>query len=95
VSAYYWFTKTDRLIGYPVTDAVEQEVSATIQTIVEGIEAGVFPARPSEKEQRWVECWSCTPDGLSNAALRSEWERKRDDPALTAYAGLCEPTVAE
>ena len=95
VSAHYWFTKTDRLIGYPVTDAVEQEVSAAIHTIVEGIEAGVFPARPSEKEQRWVECWHCTPDGLSNTQLRHEWERKREAPELRAYADLCEPVVAE
>jgi ATP-dependent helicase/nuclease subunit B len=95
VSAYYWFTKTDRLIGYPVTELVEQKVSAAIHTIVDGIEAGVFPARPSEKEQRWVECWHCTPDGLSNTQLRHEWERKREAPELSAYADLCEPVVAE
>jgi ATP-dependent helicase/nuclease subunit B len=94
-TAYYWFTKTDRLIGYPVTESVEQEVSGAIHTIVNGIEAGVFPARPSEKNQRWVECWSCTPDGLSSAQLRSDWERKRDDPSLAPYAYLCEPEAAE
>lgn len=95
VSAYYWFTKTDRLIGYPVTEAVEQEVLAAIQTIVDGIEAGVFPARPSGKEQNWVGCWHCTPDGLSNTQLRHEWERKHEAPGLRAYADLCEPVVAE
>lgn len=95
VTAYYWFTKTDRLIGYPVTELVEQEVSAAIHTIVHGIESGVFPARPSDKDQHWVECWACTPDGLSKTQFRHDWERKRDAPALRAYAGLCEPAVAE
>jgi RecB family exonuclease len=95
-SAYYWFTKTDKLIGYPVTESVEQEVSAAIHTIVEGIESGVFPAHPSETDPRnWVECWACTPDGLSGRHLRSDWERKRHDPALQAYAALCEPEAAE
>ena len=94
-TAYYWFTKTDRLIGYPVTESVEQEVSAAIRTIVDGIEAGVFPAHPSAKAPRWVECWYCAPDGLSSTQLRSDWERKRDDPALAPYADLCEPEAAE
>jgi ATP-dependent helicase/nuclease subunit B len=94
-TAYYWFTKTDRLIGYQVTESVEQEVSAAIHTIVDGIEAGMFPAHPSEKAPRWVECWSCAPDGLSSTQLRSDWQRKRDDPSLAPYADLCEPEAAE
>jgi ATP-dependent helicase/nuclease subunit B len=94
-TAYYWFTKTDRLVGYQVTESVEQEVSAAIRTIVDGIEAGMFPAHPSEKAPRWVECWSCAPDGLSSTQLRSDWERKRDDPALAPYADLCEPEAVE
>lgn len=95
-SAYYWFTKTDKLIGYPVSESVEQEVSAAVHTIVEGIESGVFPAHPSETDPRnWVECWACTPDGLSGRHLRSDWERKRHDPALHAYTALCEPEAAE
>ena len=95
-SAYFWFTKTDKLIGYPVTESVEQEVSAAIHTIVEGIESGVFPAHPPETDPRnWVECWACPPDGLSGRHLRSDWERKRHDPALHAYAALCEPEPAE
>ena len=96
VNAYYWFTKADRLIGYPVTESVEREVTAAINQVVAGIESGVFPAHPSEKDSgHWVDCWYCTPDGLSSTQLRREWERKRRDPALTTYAQLCEPEEPE
>jgi hypothetical protein len=38
-----------------------------------------------------VDCWFCSPDGLSAAEARRGWERKRDDVRLAAYVGLCEP----
>jgi RecB family exonuclease len=95
-SAYYWFTKTDKLIGYQVTEDVAQEVAAAIHTIVTGIESGVFPARPSNKKSyRWTDCWSCTPDGLSDNDVKREWERKRDNPSLAVFTSLCEPEVVE
>lgn len=96
VHASYWFTKTDQLIGYPVTEQVEQRVSAAIHTIAAGIEAGIFPAHPSKTDPRgWVECWACTPDGLSSSQLRGDWGRKRHDPVLLAYADLAEPEDAQ
>jgi len=96
VTARYWFTQTDQLIGYEVTERVEQDVAAAIHTIVDGIESGVFPAHPSGKKIRgWVDCWFCTPDGLSSAEARREWERMRHDPALAAYRALSEPEAVE
>jgi ATP-dependent helicase/nuclease subunit B len=95
-SAYYWFTKIDKLIGYPVTAQVEEDVSSAINTIVAGIEAGIFPARPSEKKTfRWADCASCSPDGLSDADVGREWKRKRQSPALALLTNLCEPEVVE
>lgn len=95
-SAYYWFTKTDKLIGYQVTEDVAQAVIAAIHTIVTGIESGVFPARPSDKKSyRWTDCWSCTPDGLSDSDVKREWERKRENPSLAVFTNLCEPQVVE
>ena len=38
--------------------------------------------RPIEPTWGWVDCWYCTPDGLSDQHVRRDWERKRDDPAL-------------
>lgn len=95
-SAYYWFTKTDKLIGYQVTEEVAQNVAAAIHTIVTGIESGVFPGRPSDKKSYgWTDCWSCTPDGLSDSDIKREWERKRDNPSLAVFTSLCEPEVVE
>jgi ATP-dependent helicase/nuclease subunit B len=61
VWAGYWFTKTNKRIGYPVTAEVEQKVAWAVNAIVEGIAAGVFPAHPSEKPLYGrVNCWNCT-----------------------------------
>jgi len=95
VRALYWFTKANKFIGYPVTEEVEQKVSWAIDTIVEGIAAGVFPAHPSDKPAYgYVDCWTCTPDGLSDAHVRREWERKRIDPTLASYKALTEAGLA-
>jgi hypothetical protein len=96
VRAEYWFV-TSRgkftRIGYAVTDAVLEEASATIGTIVHGIEAGVFPPHPEEGKSTsiFIACDVCDPDGLGTVDLRQQWERKRHDPAMTAYADLAEP----
>jgi hypothetical protein len=91
----YWFvTGTGRFerIGYEVTDVVAAEVGGALGTIVDGISRGLFPLHPPEAPG-WnrVDCWPCSPDGLSAAEARRGWERKRADPALAAYADLCEP----
>lgn len=92
----YWFNTSRggfRELGYVVTSEVAGEVVTAIDTIVEGIAAGVFPAHPAEPSSRvsYVDCWYCTPDGLSVADRRREWERKRFDPVLAPYVGLAEP----
>jgi ATP-dependent helicase/nuclease subunit B len=91
----YWFvTSTGGFarIGYEVTEAVSNEVGAVLGTIVDGINRGIFPLRPPEVPG-WnrVDCWFCSPDGLSAGEARRDWERKRDDALLTAYVDLCEP----
>jgi RecB family exonuclease len=95
VHAEYWFATSrgrfDR-IGYPVTADVLAATAATLGTIVEGIEAGVFPNHPNASATFfYVPCQVCDPDGLGTVELRSHWERKRSDPALALYADLAEP----
>jgi hypothetical protein len=96
----YWFTSTKgewKCLGYPVTRDVEAEVVGAIDTIVSSINEGVFPAHPSEQPKwKWVDCWYCTPDGLSGADRRRDWERKaKGDAALAAYARLAEPELLD
>lgn len=91
----YWFvTATGRFerIGYEVTEAVAAEVGEALGVIADGINRGLFPLRPPEVPG-WnrVDCWPCSPDGLSAAEVRRGWERMRGDPALAAYVDLCEP----
>ena len=63
-----------------------------MQTIVDGIESGVFPAHPTAGSTTpFIECHSCDPDGLGVADLRARWDRKRLDPDLALYAELADP----
>jgi ATP-dependent helicase/nuclease subunit B len=94
VQAHYWFISERegfRRIGYAVDERVLARVGTTLATIVDGIERGAFPARPDASGTPWVTCPYCDPDGLGVADLRREWERKRNDPAIAAYAGMAEP----
>ena len=99
IHAEYWFaTSAGGFVrkGYRVTDAVLTETAATLAKIVAGIEAGVFPPHPDGNATFFfVACVVCDPDSLGTVELRTHWERKRDDPALAAYAELAEPTEAD
>jgi ATP-dependent helicase/nuclease subunit B len=95
----FWFTSAKRDFkwkGYWMTPEVVAEVEAALEVIVDGIGRGVFPARPSQQPAwRWVDCWYCTPDGLSGAERRREWDAKRLDPVLRPYLELAEPEALD
>ncbi|MBV8952442.1 MAG: PD-(D/E)XK nuclease family protein, partial [Actinobacteria bacterium] len=99
VHAEYWFVSRRgefKCIGYPVSTDVLTHVSETLGTIVSGIEAGVFPNHPTATSSSpWVECASCDPDSLGVTELRTRWERKRRNAALSGYAELAEPLDVE
>lgn len=94
VRAEYWFVSAKgkfKRIGYPVTPAVVARVGETLETIVDGIEHGVFPPHPtSSSTALWVECPFCDPDGLGVVDLRRAWDRKREDPGLAGFVSLVE-----
>lgn len=100
VTVEYWFTSTKggwKPVGYPLTDAVLDRFREVLAGIVDGIEAGVFVARPPERSTGrpgHVACPACDPDGLGSRERRRAWERKRDDPRLAAYRRLAEPEPA-
>jgi ATP-dependent helicase/nuclease subunit B len=94
VHSEYWFvSERGGFIrkGYPVDDTVVERVTATLGTVVDGIEAGRFPNHPIESFGPFVTCPWCDPDGLGVSELRRAWERKRHDPAIAPYADLVEP----
>jgi hypothetical protein len=91
--AYYWFVGrgNDRRIGYVVDTDVEAKFMATVRTIVDGIEAGLFIAKPPPPGPRpFVLCPYCDPDGMGTAERWREWERKYDTPELAPYRELLE-----
>jgi hypothetical protein len=95
VQAEYWFVNARadfKRVGYRVTDDVLARVCSTLDTIVSGIDAGVFVSHPAQvSSSPWVECAACDPDGLGVTELRRAWDRKRSHPQLAPYARLAEP----
>jgi hypothetical protein len=97
VTSEYWFVSERGGFGrkgYVVDQQVLGRVVTTLGTIVDGIEHGVFPARPDDQYRPFVACAYCDPDGMGVADLRRDWERKRDDPAVAPYAALAEGAAA-
>jgi ATP-dependent helicase/nuclease subunit B len=92
VRAEYWFTSRKgrfHRVGYEITPEVLERVSETVGRIVDGIEGGAFPNRPTvSSSSPFVECPYCDPDGLGVVDLRHRVERKSKDPALADFVEL-------
>ncbi len=95
VRAEYWFVSARggfRVRGYELTPAVSERISETLGLVVAGIEAGAFPAHPTDRTGApFNPCWSCDPDFLGVVDLRRAWEAMADDPALAGYRTLIDP----
>jgi hypothetical protein len=98
VEACYWFVGrgNNRRIGYQVDAAVATVFMRAVRAIVDGIEAGMFVARPVPPGPRpFVPCAYCDPDGLGTAQRWREWERKYGAPELGGYRALLEGEEVE
>lgn len=85
-AGYTFFKPRFKRIAIRFDDEVWAHVGAAIGEVVDGIEAGVFPAVPEPPGWRlWVPCHYCEPDGLGTAERWAQWERKRHDPALARW----------
>ncbi|HMJ77498.1 MAG TPA: PD-(D/E)XK nuclease family protein [Iamia sp.] len=95
VRAEYWFVSSKGRFatkGYILTPEISERISDTLGLIVDGIEAGLFPAHPTDHQgQPWNPCWSCDPDFLGVADLRRAWEAKAADEAMAGYRTLIDP----
>jgi RecB family exonuclease len=88
VEVRYWFiTDGGRVIGHPLSDQVLERFDHVLTTIVDGIEHGLFPARPP-KDSYGIGCDYCDPDGLGTKSRTDLWKRKRHDPRLDDYRRL-------
>jgi ATP-dependent helicase/nuclease subunit B len=68
-------------------------VRRALTRVIDGIEAGVFPAIPDPPGyQHFVRCKYCQPDSLGTGERWPEWERKRHDERLTRWFAA-EPAV--
>ncbi|WP_423919771.1 PD-(D/E)XK nuclease family protein [Candidatus Poriferisodalis sp.] len=96
----YWFITSVRgdwqWMGFDVTDWAMQRFAEVVRTILEEIDAGVFPGYVTAADGRHsgMHCPACDPDGLGSTQLRRQWIAKRSDPALAPFFQLAEPDEA-
>ena len=90
VTARYAFVKPDASKGtLPKAKTLEVDEpllarwSEALTVIADGIEAGVFAARPGDDMRfaGFIGCDACDPDGLGTAELQRRWDRKQRSPS--------------
>ena len=101
VAAYYWFVSpTARLEmkGGSFDTAAEERFREVLEVIVQGIEAGQFPARPGDDSwlpgvgETYENCRYCDYDRICPNGRADRWDRVRLDPSLHRYAALADGT---
>jgi len=101
--AYYWFVGqrgTIELRGGPIDDVAQERFRSVMRTIADGIEGGVFPARPGDEQwrpsigQTHENCVYCPYDRLCPSGRGEQWVRLRENEELRGYVELAE-LVAE
>ncbi len=100
VDSRYWFVSQRgqfAKIGYTVDSRVLERFSEVLETILDGISAGIFPARPGEPTQggAWEHCRICDYNAACPLDRERQWVAKREDPRLAAYLELCGETPGE
>ncbi|MEY2403329.1 MAG: ATP-dependent helicase/nuclease subunit [Acidimicrobiaceae bacterium] len=99
VEAYYWFVGQRGAIqmkGGPVDAAATERFESVVHTIVDGIEGGLFPARPGGDEWRpnigptHSNCVYCEFNGLCSSTRGEQWLTIRERDELHDYVELSE-----
>jgi ATP-dependent helicase/DNAse subunit B len=97
--AYYWFVGQRGAIemkGGPVDEAATERFESVVRTIVDGIEEGLFPARPGGDEWRpstgptHANCLYCEFDTLCSSRRGEQWLTIRERDELAPYVELAE-----
>ncbi|OGO49628.1 MAG: hypothetical protein A2148_12175 [Chloroflexi bacterium RBG_16_68_14] len=95
VAGYYWFA-TERWSyereGFPLGERELATFRHALVVIIEGIERGLFPARPGERRNDGFEnCQICPYDRVCPRDRSRAWQRKRRAPELRDFLDLAEP----
>ena len=103
ISASYWFVResgSNELKPPPSDykkDKAETALTQAVETIVQGIDSGVFPARPGdlaawgESSEQHENCKFCEYARVCPKSKARLWDTKKgSDPALESYVNLAE-----
>ena len=87
LAEYAFFEKAGfRRISITLDEHSWALVGEHLSRVIEGIEAGIFPAIPDPPGyQHYIRCRYCQPDGLGTGERWPEWERKRHDERLARW----------
>ena len=95
VDAHYWFTRDTRdPMGTRFDESADARVHDVLDTIVSGIEGGVFPAYPGGWNNFFNthdNCRHCDFDRLCSRERGKHWEAKQDDPLNESFLVLRGP----
>lgn len=79
VHATYWFTSDSQrwaTRGYLVTQNILDTFNEAIDVIVDGLEGGLFPSKPTPSASKWNglgKCVFCDPDELGTREIEEKW----------------------
>ena len=99
VAAAYWFSTNRGRFQYApaeyfniTDDAVAQRFREGVASIVDGINARIFPANPGPPARYGPSnCQYCDFDAVCPTRRTDLWERKKSDAILSGYLELTEP----
>ena len=94
VRTNYWFISERggfRTVGYDLSDPVLDRLHQTLEVMIDGIEDGLFPARPGKSDRDSFEnCRYCDFDAICPSQRDRQWDRVRHAPELADYVALSE-----
>jgi hypothetical protein len=94
VRAAYWFVSAKGNFtpaAYELDQPVLDRFGEVVSVLVDGIDTGMFPARPGKNESN---CTYCSFQAMCPGNRQDAWARVRHAPGLKDYVGLAEDNGA-
>ncbi|HEX3839457.1 MAG TPA: PD-(D/E)XK nuclease family protein [Acidimicrobiales bacterium] len=92
VQVGYWFVSEKgkfTRVTYQLDEEVLGRVGEVVTVLVDGIDAGQFPARPGKNDSN---CTYCSFQAMCPGSRQAGWDRVRSAPGLEDYVALTEGT---